>query len=81
MDFKRLGCYDYHEALDRTNLVREMIAENLCNLPAIVNSPHWYDKAIAAETLISELYQEIGAFHVGRDPADYFSEKNQTEGS
>lgn len=56
--------YYTHEALDRTNLIMDLIEEALSLHPAIIHNEAWELKVRAAHQELFELYQMIGAEHI-----------------
>src|SRR5437868_5843522 len=56
------GC---HELLDRAALLSEMLERYLLVHPACVANPEWYLLAEQAAGALRELYQQIGAQHLG----------------
>ena len=59
------GSFGCHELLDRTSLVADMIERFVLSHPACAQDPSWYALALEATTCLRELYQRIGAEHVG----------------
>jgi len=57
------GSFGCHELLDRTNLVGDLLEEQVLNHPACVANPEWYAHAATAVTILRDLYQHIGASH------------------
>src|SRR5262245_47861950 len=58
------GC---HELLDRASLLADMLERHLLAHPACVANPGWYALAERAATALRELYQQVGAEHLGAD--------------
>ena len=57
------GSFGCHELLDRTNLVVNMIEDNLLSHPSCALNPEWYALADQAADVLRSLYQRIGAEH------------------
>jgi hypothetical protein len=57
------GC---HELLDRTNLVADNIEQYVLAHPACIQNPEWYALAEQAVAALRDLYQRIGADHLGQ---------------
>ena len=60
------GC---HELLDRTSLVSDLLERHILDHPACVANPAWYRLAEQAADALCELYQQVGAEHLGREAA------------
>lgn len=75
MTKRKIGPYDYHEALDRVFIVTDMIEDYVLTNPAVKQNKEWKKKAEEAQDILSGLYQAIGVFHLSRDPVDYSGEK------
>lgn len=58
---KPLGPLHYHEALDRSCLIMELIENALLQHPAIKAHPKWFKRVEKAHAELLNLYQEIGA--------------------
>src|SRR5437773_5935050 len=56
------GC---HELLDRTSLLSDMLERHLLSHPACVANAGWYLLAEQAAAALRELYQQVGAEHLG----------------
>jgi hypothetical protein len=61
------GSFGCHELLDRTNLIGDMVEEYILNHPACVPNKEWFALAHDAVTALRELYQKVGAEHMGVD--------------
>jgi len=59
------GSFGWHELLDRTNLVGDLLEQQILSHPACVANFEWYAQAAAAVALLRDLYQQIGASHAG----------------
>jgi hypothetical protein len=57
----KLDNYHYHEALDRTYVVGNIIDEILIDHPVIHKHKRLRNKLEKASSLIGEVYQEIGS--------------------
>jgi hypothetical protein len=55
------GC---HELLDRTNLLANLIEENVLSHPSCALNAEWYALAEGALENLRELYQRVGAQHL-----------------
>src|SRR5713226_1677516 len=64
------GSFGCHELLDRTMLAAGVVEEYVLTHPACAQNPDWYALADKAASALQELYQQIGAAHVGRDEAE-----------
>ena len=62
-----LGC---HELLDRTNWIGDMVEQHILNHPSCVQNAEWFALAEQATTALRELYQRVGAVHLGADKPD-----------
>lgn len=60
------GTFGCHEALDRTSLLSELVYE-LSEHDAIKLNPKWEAMATKAGGILFDLYQAIGAVHLGCD--------------
>ena len=58
------GSFGCHELLDRSNMIGDLVEENILNHPSCVQNPEWYALADQAVTALRELYQRIGAIHL-----------------
>jgi hypothetical protein len=67
------GSFGCHELLDRTALVSDLLQRYVLTHPACAINPNWYALADQAATALCELYQQIGAAHLG--------EKHETNGA
>jgi hypothetical protein len=56
------GC---HELLDRTALLSDLVQRYLLDHPACVANPEWYRLANQAAAALQDLYQLVGAVHLG----------------
>ena len=61
------GC---HELLDRLSMLAEMVDRYLVEHPACVAKPEWHLIAENAAASLQELYQLVGAEHLGADEPD-----------
>lgn len=59
------GSFGCHELLDRTSLAAQTVEQNVLSHPACVQNPEWYSLAEQAAAALHELYQLIGAEHLG----------------
>ena len=66
-DAYRPGSPGCHELLDRTALLSDMLERHLLGHPACVANPGWYALAERAAAALRELYQQVGAEHLGRE--------------
>ena len=57
------GTFGCHEALDRCELLTQLVGD-LGAHPAIRLNPDWEAKVIQAESILADLYQEIGRVHL-----------------
>lgn len=57
----KLNPGQYTEALDRCWIVQQMMQNILLEHPVIANHKAWAQKIESAQTIIGEVYQEIGA--------------------
>lgn len=69
---KKLDVFYYHEALDRSYVVADIIDRTLVEHPVIKSHPDLEKKVLKAQELIFEVYQEIGGLEVTLfpDPKD-----------
>ena len=63
----RPGSFGCHELLDRTALLADLVERHLLGHPACVAHPEWYRLAEQAAAALHELYQQVGAEHLGAD--------------
>lgn len=56
----KLDKYHYHEALDRTNSIQEIIENMLSTHPAIEQNSKWKKKMAKVQNILGKLYQLIG---------------------
>jgi len=63
MDRFKPGSFGCHELLDRTNLLVNMIEDNLLSHPSCALNPEWYALADQAVDALRNLYQRIGGEH------------------
>lgn len=61
---KKLDVFYYHEALDRSYVVADIIDRTLLEHPVIKSHPALENKIVKAQELIVEVYQEIGGLEV-----------------
>jgi hypothetical protein len=58
-----IGC---HELLDRTSMLADSVERFVVSHPACVRDPEWFSLAQQAANSLQELYQRIGAEHLGQ---------------
>lgn len=58
------GSFGCHEALHMAGMLAALVDEQLVNHLAIKANSLWHAKALAAATLLEQLYQDIGAAHL-----------------
>jgi hypothetical protein len=58
------GTHGCHEALDRAMICYELVAERLCEHPAVKANPEWLELAQEARAFLFTLYQSIGEKHL-----------------
>jgi hypothetical protein len=63
----RPGSFGCHELLDRTALLADMVEQQIQTHPACVANAEWFLLAEQASAALRELYQQIGAEHLGAD--------------
>jgi len=63
----RPGTVGCHELLDRTALFSDMLQQHILDHPACVANPAWYRLAEQAVSALYELYQQVGAEHLGNE--------------
>lgn len=61
---KKLDMFYYHEALDRSYVVADIIDRTLAEHPAIKMHPDLEKKVLKAQELIVEVYQELGGLEI-----------------
>lgn len=61
MSKNKLDEFHYHEALDRMNLMCDIIEESVVHHPVIDKHGNLKKKVLKAQQLLSEVYQEIGS--------------------
>lgn len=59
------GTFGCHEALHTASIVMNLVDERLASHPAVLANPDWYRLASEAHTALYNLYQAIGARHIG----------------
>lgn len=59
---KKIGKLYYHEALDRSYLIIQMVEDYLIKHPATNAHPEIKEKIEKAQELLSEAYQDFGQF-------------------
>jgi hypothetical protein len=64
-DEYRPGSSGCHELLDRTALLTDMLERHIVEHPACVANSEWYLLAEQAAMALRELYQRVGAEHLG----------------
>lgn len=63
----RPGTYGCHEALHLTSVLTELVSREVVEHPAIVAREDWSARAQRVVDELGDLYQEIGAVHVGQE--------------
>jgi len=58
------GSFGCHEAMEGASIFMDSVDRHLCEHPAILANPDWYQLASEAQTALFNLYQAIGAVHV-----------------
>jgi hypothetical protein len=66
-DAYRPGTPGCHELLDRTSMLSDVLERHLLEHPACVANPGWYRLAEQAVAALNELYQQVGAEHLGAE--------------
>src|SRR5262245_15142516 len=66
-DGYRPGSPGCHELLDRASLLSDMLERHLLGHPACLANPQWYALAEQAAAALRELYQHVGAEHLGAE--------------
>lgn len=61
------GSFGCHELLDRATLLADAIEAQLLNHPSCLSRPEWFARAELAASALRDLYQEVGAAHLGQD--------------
>jgi hypothetical protein len=61
------GSFGCHELLDRTSLLMNNVSEYVLTHSACVRNKEWYLLAHQAFENLFQLYQDIGAEHIGAD--------------
>jgi len=64
-DEYRPGSFGCHELLDRTSLAMSALDEWVLSHPACVGNERWFALAQRAFDALAELYQGVGAAHLG----------------
>ncbi|PLX36260.1 MAG: hypothetical protein C0606_16325 [Hyphomicrobiales bacterium] len=64
------GSYGAHEVLHLASVFRTMVEEHLLNHKTIISDPDFYRFAHRAMDSLFDLYQAIGAKHLGDDEID-----------
>lgn len=59
------GSFGCHEALHMASVLAEMVEARLCEHPAVQMVPEWKALADRAAAALHDLYQAIGARHLG----------------
>lgn len=59
------GTHGCHEALHVASMLSALVDERLCDHPAVLLVPEWYALAERAQEALFDLYQAIGAAHLG----------------
>ena len=58
------GSFGYHEALHTTNLVVEVIEQQLLRHSAVLLDPFWYGKVREAQSLLYRAYSDMAQMHL-----------------
>ena len=61
------GSFGCHELLDRAALTSDMVDQLVLSHPACLQNAEWYALAEQASAALTELYQRVGAEHMGAD--------------
>ena len=61
------GTFGCHELLDRTILMAEMVEQSVLEHPACAQNREWYALAERAVVALNDLYQAVGAEHLGEE--------------
>ncbi len=61
------GSFGCHELLDRTAMFADAVERHILDHPACIANSDWYSLADTAATSLRELYQLVGAAHMGAD--------------
>ncbi|HEV7305191.1 hypothetical protein [Ensifer sp.] len=61
------GTHGCHEALHVASMLGDLVDGRLCDHPAVLMVPEWYALAERAQEALFDLYQAIGAAHLGRE--------------
>jgi hypothetical protein len=61
------GSFGCHELLDRAAMTSDMVDQLILSHPACLQNAEWYALAEQASTALAELYQRVGAEHMGAD--------------
>lgn len=76
------GSFGCHEAMHVTNLVVELIEQQLATHSAVLLNPYWFHNVREAQALLYSAYNAIGGEHLsapmpegGRPQLDYAPEK------
>ena len=67
-DSFRPGSFGCHELLDRTSTVGGAVDEMLVSHPSCLLNPEWFALPERAMSALHELYQKVGAVHLGETP-------------
>ena len=59
------GSFGCHELLDRTALAADLVEHYVLSHPACAQDEEWYELADRAVSALRELYQRVGAAHLG----------------
>jgi hypothetical protein len=59
------GTFGCHELLDRAILAAEMVEQSVLSHPACAQNREWYALAERAVAALNDLYQAVGAEHLG----------------
>lgn len=68
------GSFGCHEALHTAALLMDVVDQRLCEHPAILANAEWYRLARAAHAKLFDLYQAIGAAHLGSGGGEFIAE-------
>jgi len=66
-DRNRPGSFGCHELLDRVNLLGDLVEGQVLGHPACALRAEWYELAARAVETLRDLYQRVGAEHMGAD--------------
>ncbi len=63
----RPGSFGCHELLDRTSILAAQLDEQILSHPSCLLEPEWFALAEKACSALNDLYQRIGALHLGNE--------------